>query len=79
MDPQTGEQLEICPWLRKEKNLYTCDIYFDRPNDCRYYPVTIEQMINDECEMIEERDLKKPEQAQKKLDKLMADSRPPLS
>ncbi len=79
MDPQTGEQLEICPWLKKEKNLYTCDIYFDRPNDCKYYPVTIEQMINDECEMLEERDLKKPEQAQKKLDKVMADSRPPLS
>ena len=78
MNPQTGEQLEICPWLRKEKNLYTCDIYFDRPNDCKYYPVSIEQMINDECEMIEERDLEKPEQAQKKLDKLMADSRPPF-
>ena len=78
MDPQTGEQLEICPWLRKENNLYTCDIYFDRPNDCKYYPVTIEQMINDECEMLEERDLEKPEQAQKKLDKLMADSRPPF-
>ena len=76
MDPQTGEQLEICPWLRKENNLYTCDIYFDRPNDCKYYPVTIEQMINDECEMLEERDLEKPEQAQKKLDKLMTDSRP---
>ena len=78
IDPQTGEQLEICPWLRKKNNLYTCDIYFDRPNDCKYYPVTIEQMINDECEMLEERDLEKPEQAQKKLDKLMADSRPPF-
>ena len=76
MNPLTGEQLEICPWLKKEKNIYTCDIYFDRPNDCKYYPVTIEQMINDECEMIEERDLEKPEQAQKKLNKLMADSRP---
>ena len=79
MDPQTGEQLEICPWLRKENNLYTCGIYFDRPNDCKYYPVTIEQMINDECKMLEERDLKKPQQAQKKLDKLMAESRPPLN
>ena len=78
MDPKTGKQLEICPWLRKEKNIYTCDIYFDRPDDCKYYPVTIEQMIKDECEMIEERDLEKPEQAQKRLDKLMADSRPPF-
>jgi uncharacterized protein len=77
-DPDTGKQLEICPWLRKEpnQNKYTCDIYFDRPDDCKYYPVTIEQMIKDECEMLEERDLTKPKQAQKTLDKLMADSRP---
>ena len=79
MDPDTGAQLEQCPWLRKEtdKKLYTCDIYFDRPEDCKYYPVTIEQMINDECEMLEERDLKNPKQTQKILDKIMADSRPP--
>ena len=79
-DPDTGKQLEICPWLRKEpnQNKYTCDIYFDRPDDCKYYPVTIEQMIKDECEMLEARDLSKPNQAQKTLDKLMADSRPPF-
>ena len=76
MDPESGQQLEVCPWLRKENNLYTCDIYFDRPDDCKYYPVTIEQMIKDECEMIEKRDLTNPKQAQIKLDKLMADSRP---
>lgn len=78
IDPNTGKQLEICPWLRKhpDKNLYTCDIYYNRPDDCKHYPVTIEQMIKDECEMLEERDLIKPKQAQKKLDKLMADSRP---
>ena len=28
----------------------TCDIYYDRPDECKYYPVTIEQMINDECD-----------------------------
>ena len=78
MDPDTGKQLELCPWLRKlpNQNKYTCDIYFDRPDDCKHYPVTIEQMIEDECEMLEERDLVKPQQAQKKLDKLMAASRP---
>jgi uncharacterized protein len=78
MDPESGKQLEVCPWLRKEpnKNIYTCDIYFDRPDDCKYYPVTIEQMISDECEMIEKWDLVNPKQAQKKLDKLMEDSRP---
>ena len=78
-DPDSNEQLEECPWLRKEtnQNKYTCAIYFDRPNDCKYYPVTIEQMIEDDCEMIEERDLIEPKQAQKKLDRLMSDSRPP--
>ena len=78
MDPDTGVQLKRCPWLKKitGQNKYTCDIYFDRPDDCKYYPVTIEQMINDECEMLETQDLEKPKQAQKTLDKLMADSRP---
>lgn len=78
--PKTGKQLDICPWLRKqpEQNVYTCDIYYDRPDDCKYYPVTIEQMIKDECEMLEAQDLKNPTQAQKTLNKLMAGSRPPF-
>lgn len=76
--PNTEKELKICPWLRKEpnQNKYTCDIYFDRPDDCKYYPVKIEQMIQDECEMLEKRDLDDPKHAQKKLDKLMIDSRP---
>lgn len=80
IDPNTGKQLELCPWLRKlpNQNKYTCDIYYDRPDDCKYYPVTIEQMIGDECEMLETKDLSKPKQAQKALDRLMADSRPPV-
>ena len=79
MDPGTGEQLTRCPWLRKESNQekYSCDIYEDRPGDCRYYPVTIEDMITDECEMLEAHDLAKPKLAQKRLNKLMADSRQP--
>ena len=78
MDPDTGKQLELCPWLRKlpDQEKYICDIYYDRPDDCKHYPVTIEQMINDDCEMLEAKDLAKPKQAQKDLDKLMADSRP---
>jgi len=80
VSPDTGEQLELCPWLRKlpNQNKYICDIYNDRPDDCKYYPVTIEQMIKDECEMLEEQDLGKPKKAQKILDKLMADSRPSI-
>jgi uncharacterized protein len=78
MDPETGKQLERCPWLRKgpDENIYTCVIYYDRPDDCKQYPVTIEQMLNDECEMLEPNDLAKPKQGQKALDKIMIDSRP---
>ena len=80
IDPDTGNQIKRCPWLRQLPNQgkYVCDIYYDRPDDCKHYPVTIEQMIKDECEMLEARDLANPKQAQSALDKLMADSRPSL-
>jgi Fe-S-cluster containining protein len=80
MSPDTGKQIELCPWLRKlpNQNKYICDIYYDRPDDCKFYPVTIEQMIKDECEMLEVKDLSKPKQAQDTLNTLMADSRPPF-
>ena len=80
MDPDSGRPLALCPWLRKQLDgkTYLCAIYYDRPDDCKYYPVTIEQMIDDECEMLEVRDLRNPRQAQKDLDQLMTDSRPPL-
>ncbi len=78
ISPVTGKQMERCPWLRKlpDQDKYTCDIYYDRPEDCKHYPVTIEQMVVDECEMLEVRDLASPKQAQHRLDKLMVDSRP---
>jgi len=80
MSPDTGEQIKLCPWLKKvpNENKYICDIYYDRPDDCKHYPVTIEQMVTDECEMLESKDLIKPKQAQKTLDKIMVDSRPPF-
>lgn len=80
MDPETSAQLPVCPWLRKAPGSarYTCDIYEDRPDDCRYYPVTLAQMVADDCEMLEAADLRFPKQAQKKLDRLMLDSRPGL-
>lgn len=81
IDPATGQQLLSCPWLRKtpNKNQYSCDIYLDRPEECKHYPVTIEEMIRDGCEMLQAQDLARPKQAQKALDLLMADSRPPVS
>ena len=88
MDPETGKRLSRCPFLEQESPdagnrsrvvRYTCSIYHDRPDDCRYYPVLIEEMLRDECEMLELRDLDAPLKAQQQLDLLMADSRPPLS
>jgi Fe-S-cluster containining protein len=79
VSPDTGKQLDRCPWLRQLPNQdkYICDIYADRPEDCTHYPVTINQMVMDKCEMLETRDLVIPKQAQKTLDKIMADSRSP--
>jgi hypothetical protein len=53
---------------------YSCDIYFDRPDDCKYYPSNVQEMILDECEMIEPSDLKDLKKAQAKLDIIMSDS-----
>ena len=76
-DPKIGTPLELCPWLRKQpNNVYTCDIYYDRPDDCKFYPVTVEQMVSDECEMLEASDLSNNRRAQKTLDKIMSNSRP---
>lgn len=86
MDPASGKQLARCPWLEElpftdgaEPIKYGCSIYHDRPEDCRHYPTSVTEMIRDECEMIEIQDLDSQKQAQISLDKLMADSRPPLS
>jgi len=81
-DPETGSRFKRCPFLEdvgKTDALapikYTCSIYENRPEDCRHYPSLISEMIRDECEMIEIKDLTKPKQAQLKLDLLMKDSR----
>jgi len=81
INPSTGKQMGRCPWLQQLPNQdkYTCEIYYDRPDDCKQYPVDIDQMVKDGCEMLEVQDLAEPRRAQKSLDKLMADSRPSLS
>mgnify|MGYP000046214509 CR=1 FL=1 len=56
--------------------MYTCDIDYERTEDCSCYPVTVKQMINDECEMLQVGDLLNPHKAQKDLDQLLEDSRP---
>ena len=86
MDPASGQPLSRCPWLQllpaseeSQSPRYGCRIYYDRPEECRHYPTAIAEMVRDECEMIELRDLDDPEHAQLALDQLMADSRPPLA
>lgn len=79
-DPKSGKLLELCPFLRLEESnktsqvKYSCDIYFDRPDDCKYYPSNVQEMILDGCEMIEEPDLKDLKKAQAKLELIMTDS-----
>jgi Fe-S-cluster containining protein len=84
MDPSSGAQLGICPWLRKgegkvetngkPKEIYSCDIYHDRPNDCKAYPADLSQMINDECEMLEADDIANPKRGYSRLKLIMSDS-----
>ncbi len=79
-DPNSGKLFELCPFLRKTTDVksvvrYTCDIYYDRPDDCKYYPSHVQEMINDECEMIEAIDLVDLKKAQQALDIIMIDSR----
>lgn len=77
-DPNSGSQLHFCPWLQEtpEQGMTFCGIYYDRPDECKHYPVTIEDMVKDGCEMIEVRDLRDTRNAQKMLDKIMIASRP---
>jgi uncharacterized protein len=70
VSPTTHEDVKRCPWLRKPPNQekYTCRIYAMRPQVCRNYPVDIEQMVQDGCEMLEPGDLEKPrEQLEREL------------
>ncbi len=78
IDPGSGKQLTRCPFLiaTAQENKFHCSIYNDRPDDCKVYPVNIEQMIKDDCEMLDARDRVDTRKAQKVLDKIMSDSRP---
>ena len=79
IDPKTGDYFARCPWLKDSPDGRgtLCEIYEDRPEDCRHYPVDIQQMIRHDCEMLEPHDLKNVKRAQRKLDEMMIDSRPP--
>ena len=72
-EPNSKKLIELCPWLKKDTDSarYLCDIYLDRPEDCRAYPATIKDMIMDDCEMLEPADLSDLKQAQKTLNEIM--------
>lgn len=72
-DPDSQALLKICPWLRKVEGSrsYHCDIYLDRPEDCRNYPAIVSDMINDECEMLEASDFLDLKRAQLLLDQII--------
>lgn len=76
MDPESGKQIELCPWLRKEPGQirFSCAIYFDRPEDCRVYPARVSDMVADECEMLEAKDITDFKRAQNELDTKFRDS-----
>ncbi len=76
MEPKSGQQIELCPWLRKEPHhtKYSCAIYYDRPEDCRGYPVLVSDMISDECDMLEPKDFADLRRAQQTLDTKYKDS-----
>ncbi len=62
ISPVTGNEMDRCPWLRKLplKEKYKCRIHDVRPETCQDYPIDIEQMFEDDCEMLEAGDLDKP-------------------
>lgn len=79
VDPDTGTALAHCPWLQpiaaddaSSPTRYACQIYHDRPQDCRDYPINLDQMVTDGCEMIELRDLDNPEKSQRALQQLLS-------
>ncbi len=79
IDPDTGDYFARCPWLKRspDSRKTMCEIYEDRPDECRQYPIDVEQMIRHDCEMLQPFDLKHLKRAQRKLDEIMIDSRPP--
>ena len=76
-DPDSGVVLERCPFLYTDAagRKLLCKIYNQRPDDCRFYPSTVDEMVSDGCEMIELKDLRNPRRAKKDLEELMSDSR----
>jgi Fe-S-cluster containining protein len=54
--PESGEECTRCPFVRKDRGepTYSCRIHSTRPQVCRNYPGSYDQMAKDGCEIIEE-------------------------
>jgi len=52
---KAGNSVKRCPFVRKVRGTdrYTCTIYDTRPQVCRSYPHSVDQMAADGCEMLE--------------------------
>lgn len=51
ISPNTGEELNRCPWLRKlpNKNKYNCRIHDTKPQHCRNYPKSKKHALRTGC------------------------------
>ena len=49
-----GYDCDRCPFLKKRRGIWIheCSIYDCRPDVCRNYPVSLDQAIDDGCEMV---------------------------
>ena len=55
ISPRTGDEASRCPFVRKIRgqDRYTCTIYNTRPEVCRAYPISVDNMKAVDCEMID--------------------------
>ncbi|OIQ63228.1 flagellin N-methylase [mine drainage metagenome] len=54
IDPVSGNELSRCPFLKRSRGAggkYLCSIHETRPDVCRGYPYSMEQMREDGCEI----------------------------
>ena len=58
IDPETDDYYPTCPWLIEgdERYQYHCAIQAVKPQACLNYPMSVLQMLRDDCEMWEESD-----------------------
>lgn len=51
-NPITGDEMERCPWVGQAGGKRICRIHHLKPDICRGYPYSVEQMRDDACEIL---------------------------